>query len=356
DNYEPDVDESFCAGYFWAGNFFAYEDDFQSNECDMIYVDTYPGLDYMEVVYSTMAHELQHLMNFITTILDRSIITGGVLKNIFPMDTWIDEGLSSAAEWVYTGKHLDSRIRDYNEDISGLIAKGNNFFVWDNRNDEHIYAVLDDYSTVYLFFQWLRLQAGSPEIYFDIITSSNENYKAVSNSINKYKPGNGFNNWGTLLKTWMAANRINAETGIYGYMGDATLKKLDKKTVPSGTAGSLSLYPGEGVYSKATSSTMPTNTTYIQYAGLTAITLSDTVISSGDTLLTYNVNTSMKGPKIPGTVGASANVDINIEDLPRSARRGPFPIGAGDILSRNGFKREFPSGFNGLPKGAFIRD
>jgi hypothetical protein len=59
-----------------------------------------------------------------------------------------------------------------------MIHLGNTFFVWDNYTDPYdpyffSYFVLDDYSTDYLFFQWLRIQAGgSTAIYKDIFNSN----------------------------------------------------------------------------------------------------------------------------------------------------------------------------------------
>ena len=162
------------------------------------------------------------------------------------MDTWINEGLSAAAEWVVSGAHDTSssgRLAWYNSDQTGLIKYGNNFFVWDNRRpgtdpNSHVNAVMDDYATVNLFFHWIRLQSGgNASFYREISESTYRDYRAVLNAMTDYI------DWGSLMKTWHAANYIMAPSGPYGYMNDAVLKNIQAKTVPVGTY-SLGLYIG----------------------------------------------------------------------------------------------------------------
>ena len=286
DGYQPNK-TPYTAGYFWSGDFIesVYVPD--SNERDMIYIDTYPGLtgpDFKDALYATLAHELQHLMNFTTSFVNRSSTNAGQLS-ISLMDTWIDEGLAEAAEWVFSGEYSKGRIESYNNDYSGLIQKGNNFFIWGNHGNNP-YAILDDYSTANLFFQWIRLQAGSSGIYKDIITSDKLNHEAVTSALNNASPGNGFSDWSVLLKTWLAANYINAENGLYGYKKEIT---LEPKT--AGTGKTIDLFPGEGVYSIIPQSfSMPSSSGNIRYSGLSSTPV-DTA-QQGDALLTFNVSTN----------------------------------------------------------------
>jgi hypothetical protein len=218
--------------------------------------------------------------------------------------------------------------------------------VWDNENykEEDPTAVLDDYATVYLFFQWLRLQSGSTDIYKEIISSTDNDYNAVVNAM-------GYDDWETLLKTWLAANYILAPTGPYGYEGEAYFHDattgIKAKTVPGGTF-SVDLYPGEGVYSVTNSeyTNMPSPGVDIKYAGLdkTTPSLSDSSIFADGWLLTYNVDTNIEddedNPLIPEsgtTTGVAANVVRALSS--RSAGKipeGPFAISASEMLKRNG--------------------
>jgi len=336
DNYKAGENESYVAGYFSPGNFYSSA---ETNKRDMIYIDTYPGMkaENIENVYTTLAHEMQHMMNFVTRVIKKS-------NNL--MDTWIDEGLSSAAEYIVSdGKHSIDRIDWYNENgdsnkkLKGLIDQGNNFFVWDNRMEENNYAILDDYATVYLFFQWLRLQKGIG-VYRDIISSNYCDYQAIEDATDE--------KWDALLRNWMAANYINDSDGEYGYKGNIS---ITAHTAPANKT--ISLYPGEGVYSLTDENDiMPFQdinvNINIKYAGLdkAATAVNDDIVFAAGALLTYNINTTLGDKAEEGiTTGKAASVNM----APMGGRSavssysGPYRIGAGDILSRNGKKRNFTS-------------
>jgi hypothetical protein len=88
-----------------------------SNRADMLFLDTYPQQPGSEGFYSTIAHELTHLINYAAH--------GGT-----PQELWINEGLATASEYLYGGQQAQ-RISYFNFDPVGTIAYGNNFFVWD---------------------------------------------------------------------------------------------------------------------------------------------------------------------------------------------------------------------------------
>jgi len=325
-----------------------------SNVLDMIYLDTYPSEHGSPDSNGTLAHEMQHLMNFVT-----SVVLIANKKRTTVMDTWIDEGLSGAAEWVYSGKHPENRLKNYNEDWSGLIKKGNNFFIWDNHDDNQ-YAILDDYATAYLFFQYLRLQAdNSNNIYYDISTSKSSDYNAVttSASIN----ANHKNNWPLLLRDWHAANFTNAPNGLYGYKDEKDLKTVKAPMFSGGN--STPLFPGEGVYSKTTTAeTVPAASGNIKYAGLNSGsgTPNDTNGPANGARLTYNVNTNNKegvAAETGSTTGIASSIGIStpvggssVQIAPKKFS-GPFKVdigyfnrgnadsGVSDNIIRNLFNR-----------------
>jgi hypothetical protein len=307
DYYQRGVNESRTAGYFSSSDLLASLP--HSNCADILYIDVNPERPGSLESNKTIAHEMQHLMNYVTSALLRRDDT------FHEMDTWINEGLSAIAEWIYSEQHSEDRWVYYNADPSGLIQKGNNFFVWGNHKNEHNYAELDDYATVYLFFHWLRLQTHSNNIFRELISSKEYNYRAVTQAVSKELPGAGYDDWGTLLKTWLAANYINAPSGPYGYRNDITLKKIKAKTIPAGTQ-SVRLYPGEGVYSLTkTGFSWPDEGINIKYAGLTDITpwLNGTGTFNGGALLTYNANTNEYGRAEEGkTSGIASNIDTTL--------------------------------------------
>jgi hypothetical protein len=323
---------SYTGGYFWGGNFLETKDMPYSNMMDMIYLDTYPAEPSSEESYQTLAHELQHLMNAATTVLVRNDL----------MDLWIDEGLSSAAEYIYLEKQVKERYDWFNKDHETTIAKGNNFFVWGNLKDT---SILDEYATVYLFFQWLRIQADGSDIYKNIMWSGSYDYRAVTAAAKKNISWfDSETSWESLFKPWLAANYINAASGRYGYNNDLTLKDVKAKTASNGTT-SLQLLPGEAVYSK-TNTQVNTSTyasgsgTNIKYAGLKKEepSVSDSQTFAGGWLLTYNASTSGNGAKENGQLTGLAETSI----IARSSSVGgseelkPVRIDARDMLARNG--------------------
>jgi uncharacterized repeat protein (TIGR02543 family) len=342
DSYNPPADNSYVGGYFWSGNFYQADPasfSRSSNEMDMIYIDAYPGQPGEADSNRTLAHELQHLINFVTSSFKR---TGSNPS----MDLWIDEGLSSAAEYLCLDTHSEDRYQWFNTDPKGTIARGNNFFVWGNHAGD---SILDDYATVYLFFQWLRVQSGGNGIYKNILNSPNGDYQAVTAAAAAAVPGRNYNDWGTLLKTWMAANYLNAADGPYGYRDDPILKTVKARTAPAGTTA-IGLSPGEGVYSK----TVSAGTTgsfgagsFVKYAGLSgpgnAGTVSDTATFAGGALLTYNTNQDTEGSAESGKLTGMADRIPAAGYLSRNAAGvsgAPVRIDARDMLARNNHPAE----------------
>ena len=340
DGYDSKKNNSYVAGYFFSGDFQRRGDigyGFFSNGRDMIYIDTNPGLKMKpEQTYATFAHELQHLINYITSVR---------INRKYLQDTWVDEGLSSHAEYLYLGKNPEDKCEWFSEDKNGTIAEGNNFFVWGNYMDgEESLSILDDYSTVYLFFRWLYLQADEelkPRLFREIISSDQFDYRAVTNVASQINPK--WEDWETLLRTWFAANYAPSNT-LYGYKGDSYLQSTIKVTPIAGD--SIDLYPGEGVYS-IINNPFPTKSASasIRYAGLAR---NGTILGTdspytGNMLLTFNVNTNNK-KSTPATTGQLTGVKppaaAGVNGAARTVEAGgPYVIDARDLLGR---EKAFP--------------
>ncbi|MBS4205985.1 Ig-like domain-containing protein [Lederbergia citrea] len=204
----------YIAGYFWARDLF---DTPYSNMSEIFYIDTYPsmGLDSPKDVseaYETLAHEFQHMVNF----NQNYFVEEGEL-----MDTWLDEGLSMAAEQIYSGKILADRIDYYNEARS--IANGHSLLYWDDYGD-----VLSNYSLSYLFGQYVRVQAGQGnKIFKEILTDKDNDYRAVENAAKKYiDPKMTF---GKLMTNFRGALLLNQSKGLYGFKGEAGFNALQPR-------------------------------------------------------------------------------------------------------------------------------
>lgn len=273
----------YVAGYFDSTHLFSTASFANSNQSDMIFLDTNPAKAGGAESYQTIAHEFQHLINFATTFSDDQTV----------QDLWINEGLSSAAEYVYQGSQIQWKIDYFNADPVETIINGNNFFVWNGYWESTAGGgdILADYATVYLFFQWLRIQASNGNgIYKEILSSSYRDYRAVtaaaSNSIDLR-----FAVWSEVLGTWMMANLLNHATDFRGYKGK----------IAAGIGYYLSsenfkyqLAPGEGIFSLMPPSgenTPPESGANIKYIGLTAAGTEDRESPyTGIASLVYNAN------------------------------------------------------------------
>jgi len=339
DGYVPGG--GFVAGYFDSVNF--YPDNtvssgktYRSNRSDMIYMDINPTVVGSEMFYATIAHEMQHLMNFVTSVAFRADVNTQGQINV--METWLNEGLSESAEWIYSGKVSQSRVNWYNDDTTGLIRQGSTFFTWDNYEDKDPMSVLNDYASVNIFFQWMRLQY-SANIYRNIFLSDYSDYQAITESFENPP------DWGEFLLRWHAANFINHASNLYGYKNDPILKKVKAKQLRTGDfSGTLHwLYSGEAVYSHSPSGTpRPANNEFILYSSLNNdVSPSNEGVNAGGTLLTYNINTSQDRMQVSAIITGQPSPAINVQASIQSRvslLSQPYRIDAGDLMRRNGFE------------------
>ncbi|MEH7095618.1 Ig-like domain-containing protein [Neobacillus vireti] len=205
----------YVAGYFNPYDLYDLPD---SNQMEVFNIDTYPtmgigsGKDVSQA-YSTLAHEFQHMVDFNRT----AFIEGSTTQ----MDTWLDEGLSMAAEQIYTGSPLTDRIDYYN--YSDSITNGHSLLYWDDYGD-----VLSNYSLSYLFFQYLKLQAGQGDkIFKEIVENPNNNYRAVEAVIHKYIDPNM--SFGKFMTSFREALLLKQATGLYGFKGVPAFNALIPK-------------------------------------------------------------------------------------------------------------------------------
>jgi hypothetical protein len=291
----------YTTGYFYTGDMYDTSIREYSNMADMLYVDINPGKVSDQSLGRVLAHEFQHLVNF--------SVRQGIGS---AQDTWINEGLSSAAEYLYGGTHLQDRI-DFFNDPRTSIPHGNNFYYW---NDNFIYGDggLANYATVYLFFQWLRIHAANGQgIYKEIINSDYGDYRAVVEAASRRFNPPVTGEWEPVLRTWLAANYLNEASGLNGYKGELVTRVFDippeRPYFIKQAENPFPLFPGEAVYSTLAGDTSYTAAGNIRYAGLKNDGPVDTdgTYSDGWKLLTYNVNTTISPVKIEsGQLGGNA--------------------------------------------------
>jgi hypothetical protein len=343
DNYGKANNMGYVVGYFDSRdimsslNPIAYQ---RGNKAAMLYIDTNPNRLDSEQTYATIAHELQHLINFVNTYNLRTHDNIMYTQNI-----WIDEGLATAAEYIYLEGHDTARVDHFNRDPYGTIAEGNNFFIWGEDRNKAFDTVLDEYATVYMFFQWLRIQSGGEtSIYTEIAQSTYSDYHAVTEAAAKYFGGDdaaGFGDWPALLGAWHQANYRNEPAGRYGYGAEGAELK---PRVWAKRGASYPLYPGEAV-SSIYRGPVPEDNGDIRYIPMTRTHSAGNVLNDGgmeyrpnDTarMLMFNTSDDLFGARVQSALPG------NGESKPLSASSGrnllegaePYPVDVRDIWGR----------------------
>jgi hypothetical protein len=239
-----DIQDSYSSTRSYYAGYFDYRQLLNvrsSNKKDMIYMDCNPTKIGSLLFNYTLAHELQHLINY--------------NKNVFleqgeMQDAWINEGLSTAAEHVYLEKPVPGRVNHYNTDPGFYLTQGQGFLSWGTGDKMYGY-----YTAAYLFFQWLRIHSDpGPNIYKDIIDHRATDYLAVIDTVRKHLTQyyNSETSWKEILRDWYIANIFNDAGGLYGYNGEIILNEHLLNTAPNYSRDypekNLHLYAGEGVY------------------------------------------------------------------------------------------------------------
>jgi hypothetical protein len=318
--YEEDVDDNeriilllvdIVDGYSGSGGYvsgyFNPNDEFYStysNRADMIYLDVDPATAGSDSFFETAAHEFQHLVNFAETYLRG----GGETQ-----DTWLNEGLSSAAEYLYSGTYNADRLDRYNFDPEGSIAEGNNFYIWNGDEGD----VLADYSTVYLFFQWMRIHASNGSAIFkEILNHSDRDYRAVLESMNsRVYSSTVF--WEDILRDWYLSIYFNDPTGIYGFKNEFSLISHLK----TGSDSTILLNSGEGVFDSISGTFTDTTATDddSSYAGISDTEGLDLEGPeyTGEVLLAWNGSADLSGGDI--SIPISASIVESVSSRSRSS-------------------------------------
>lgn len=214
----------YVGGYFYAGDLF---DSTNSNKSEIFYIDTYPAMGTGTVkdvtkANGTLAHEFQHMVNFNQSVF--------IEKGTAPMDVWLNEGLSMAAEQIYSVKVLTDRIAYYNATAS--TASGHSLLYWDQNGD-----VLANYALSYLMSQYIKLQTNKGDsIFKEILLDKNNNYKAVEDVVKKYV--NPSLTFGKFMTNFRGALLLKQKTGVYGFKGVPEFNQLQPKLY-NGSPGNL---------------------------------------------------------------------------------------------------------------------
>ena len=227
------IDDGWEPGYGYVAGYFSQSDFESYNYLPMIHIDTYPGIQYVnlagetkthfEDTFGTVVHEFQHCINYSET--------GG-------MATWLNEALSgSAEELCYPGSGLYTRIQDWEDvrltadelDYPPTEYKYNSFFglhqggsitSWSSAEDD-IYA---RYGLVMLLTQYLYTKKGDASVFKSIINANSGTTTQASFDALTIGTGWSLDEIFGGLFTAMTANDLSSG---YGFMLNAGYSAAD---------------------------------------------------------------------------------------------------------------------------------
>jgi hypothetical protein len=315
DGYDGVINTSYVGGYFYSVDYLTQESlesegySDKTNEQAIMYIDIYPQDVTKDDVYSTVAHEFQHMINFSEKVLDggsTNLNLDILLDDNVP--TWIDEGFAMAAEQIWANEvkgysnpqnewPVYDRIKYFNN--SSYFVEGNPLIKW--IRSESGYDVLSNYSTSFLFFQYLRVHHPNDSNIFK--TMMDETADDI-NMINPIIQGISFaTNFDELLKSWIMANVVNSSSGELGYNNDPALK--DVSAVIGSDEKIWGFYPGSFIYRKTSSNpSLPSGIDYIRFGN-------GGISSQGEYIAILNPNTNPNGSSIEVNVPSGGIVKSN---------------------------------------------
>ncbi len=224
DNNQGSVVEG---GYFWSLDMYknAYLDTqsaaagLDSNECECIHIDSIELRDHTNQAYSTLAHEFQHLLNFVNKTLNS-------LGNNYSAD-WYNEMMSMVCEDIMLGQlglsaasGPQSRLSLFNSTFQY------GFTNWYSGND-----VLVSYANAYAFGAFLLRNYGIDCIK-EIAHNNYVNEASVLKAVQNYDDADPISNFSELLQRFY--NVMLNPTGTYYSLNKSATKtyNINGQNVP----------------------------------------------------------------------------------------------------------------------------
>jgi len=207
-----DIPYNGVIGYFHAKDNVSKSVESGSNERIMFYADAVMFNDNKKEMYSTLAHEFQHMIHFYqkTILLNASD------------DTWINEMLSETTEDLIATKiqHTGPRGVNPNDGSAGSINNRNGRYPLFNENNTLSLTswdnMLADYSKVNAFGTFLIRNYGGAKVLHDIMYNNKEHEDTIETATGK--------SFDDLLKEWgiavMLSDHTDAKKDQFSYNTD----------------------------------------------------------------------------------------------------------------------------------------
>ena len=157
-----------------------------TNQREMFYIDTVFLKEMPKIVYSTLVHEFNHMINFVIKTLNYMTDNTKDLAYAQACDTWFTEMLAMTTEDMFQ-KYLD--LDDEHSPKARLSTFGFNYCYgfknWNNQNVDQ----LSMYANTYAFGAFLARNFGGIELIKEIAQSSYVDEQAITKAIQKLNPG-----------------------------------------------------------------------------------------------------------------------------------------------------------------------
>lgn len=184
--------QSGVVGYFWPKDYYSKAIDTTkmnstsalaialTNEGKYFYVDSGFLQEYESIVYSTLAHEFQHMVNFGEKTMS-SMANATMSSSVLNCSTWFTEMLSMVCEDMVQ-QYLD--IKNEDSSIGRLVTFAQNYYGsgltdWLNGN-----YVIWSYAGAYAFGAYLARNYGGTELIKEIATNAAVDQEAITQALN----------------------------------------------------------------------------------------------------------------------------------------------------------------------------
>ncbi len=179
-------------GYFSSYDFYVNpnrgaEGDIGSNACECIHIDSYFLSEVERKVYSTVAHEFQHLLHFVNKQLNHESETVNEYPSFRYSETWFNEMMSMVCEDIMQSQlgledtnSPKNRISWFNGGYELGITKWRDKNHAPNAGDNDVYY---SYANAYIFGAYLLRNFGGINLIKNLATNDYVNEEAVTNAL-----------------------------------------------------------------------------------------------------------------------------------------------------------------------------
>ena len=170
-----------AAGYFWSKDYYLRSQISSSNEAEIFYIDASQVNDVPDYIYSTLAHEFQHMINF----NEKSVKRGRSSAS------WYNEMLSMMTEDVIADKlgiTLANSLHKIRQRIPTFMNSYEQVGIteWNSGNTSASYA------KGFAFGAYLLRNYGGANILKSILANNAVNVDSITAALNEFSPGLDF--------------------------------------------------------------------------------------------------------------------------------------------------------------------